>query len=506
MVASRRKKLLPRGKSRRMKGGNTPTFHVVIATAGRVSLMKMLDSLKPQLTENDALTLIFDGQYAKKKSTYTDEYGKGMKCKVHVIEQIPGLKAYGHASINKYLPDLQTITTYVMFADDDDHYLEGAFDVLRKKCLDSEILYIAKVRDKSLIIPPFGHTTIDLGYISKQCGIIPFKDKNKSKLGETGYTGDFDYYKDLKDKVKGLIFLDDIIYEITPEVNANGDVKGGGISHMRNKITNRRRKRSKRIIRQVGASTDPIEDIGFIISRCVKTKEHNFLYKECYNAIRKYHPNVKIVFIDDNTDKAILENYPMTNVEIIQSEYPGAGEYLPYYYLLQRKLFKKAVLMQDSMILQTEIPFDTVGSYKFLFYYTPADMDKPPNYLIEKTKVPNELLSVYTDRKWVGCWGSSIIITYDFLKKIEDEVGILCWKDLINNRDMRISLETAIALVCIYLNNDKPPEMNSLCGHVYQLQVMREYQLKNGNKFSITDYMRDKDKIKDKIIKIFNAR
>jgi len=489
-----------------MKGGNTPTFHVVIATAGRESLMNMLNSLKPQLVENDALTIIFDGKYAKEKSKYTDEYAKGMKCKVNVIEQIPGLKAYGHASINKYLPDLQPVTTYVMFADDDDHYLEGAFDTLRKKCVDPDILYIAKVRDKNLIIPPFGHTTIDPGYISKQCGIIPFKDKAKSKLGEITYTGDFDYYNDLKDKVKSVVFLEDIIYEVTPAAKTNGNVKGGAIAHIRNKITNRRRKRSKRIIRQVGASTDPIEDIGFIISRCVKTKEHNFLYKECYNAIRKYHPNVKIVFIDDNTDKAILENYPMTNVEIIQSEYPGAGEYLPYYYLLQRKLFKKAVLMQDSMILQTEIPFDTVGSYKFLFYYTPAEMDKPPNDLIEKTKVPNELLSVYTDRKWVGCWGSSIIITYDFLKKIEDEVGILCWKDLINNRDMRISLETAIALVCIYLNNDKPPEMNSLCGHVYQLQVMREYQLKNHNKFSITDYMRDKDKIKDKIIKIFNAR
>ncbi|NBP65164.1 MAG: hypothetical protein EBU66_10990, partial [Bacteroidetes bacterium] len=192
MVASRRKKLLPRGKSRRMKGGTTPTFHVVIATAGRQSLMKMLDSLKPQLTENDALTLLFDGQYAKKKSTYTDEYGKNMKCKVNVIEQIPGLKMYGHPTINKYLPDLQPVTTYVMFADDDDHYLEGAFDVLRKKCLDPDILYIAKMRDKNLIIPPFGHTTIDLGYISKQCGIIPFKDKDKSKIAFIR-EGDFDY-------------------------------------------------------------------------------------------------------------------------------------------------------------------------------------------------------------------------------------------------------------------------------------------------------------------------
>jgi len=239
MAQSRRiKKPVQRGKSRRMKGGNTPTFHVVIATAGRKSLMKMLNSLKPQLAENDALTLIFDGKYAREKSTYTDEYGKGMKCKVNIIEQIPGLKAYGHASINKYLPDLQPVTTYVMFADDDDNYLEGAFDTLRKKCVDPDILYIAKMRNNKStepIIPPIGHTTIDRTLISKQCGIIPFKDKAKSKLGEITYTGDFDYYNDLKDKVKSVVFLEDIIYEVTAEANINGNMKGGLIPRIRNK-------------------------------------------------------------------------------------------------------------------------------------------------------------------------------------------------------------------------------------------------------------------------------
>jgi len=285
MAQSRRiKKPVLRGKSRRMKGGNTPTFHVVIATAGRQSLMKMLNSLKPQLAENDALTIIFDGKYAKEKSKYTDEYAKDMKCKVNVIEQIPGLKAYGHASINKYLPDLQPVTTYVMFADDDDHYLEGAFDTLRKKCVDPDILYIAKMRNNKStvsIIPPIGHTTIDRALISKQCGIIPFKDKAKSKLGEITYTGDFDYYNDLKDKVKSVVFLEDIIYELTPAANTNGNVKGGAIAHIRNKITNRRRKRSKRIIRrvfgQVGgleASSAGVLKVAILFAGRIKAYQH----------------------------------------------------------------------------------------------------------------------------------------------------------------------------------------------------------------------------------------
>ena len=214
---------------------------------------------------------------------------------------------------------------------------------------------------------------------------------------------------------------------------------------------------------------------------------------------------VKIVFIDDNSDKNVLEDYPMTNVEIIPSEYIAAGEYLPYYYLLQRKLFKKAVLIQDSMILNSAIPFDTVDKYKFLFYYKAHEVGSDPTPLLKTTKVPNELKSLYKSNTWSGCWGSSMIITYDFLKEIEDKIGILQWKDVINNRDMRIKLESAIALACIYLNNDNPPESNTVGGHCYELQVMRDYNL-SGKNFDVATYLRDKDKITDKIIKVFNAR
>jgi len=248
-----------------------------------------------------------------------------------------------------------------------------------------------------------------------------------------------------------------------------------------------------------------MEDVGFIVSRYVKEKKHNILYKTCYDAIRKFHPNAKIIFIDDNSNKDVLEDYPMTNVEIIQSEYPAAGEYLPYYYFLKRKPFKKAILLQDSMILNSEIPFNTVDNYKFLFYYNKNQVGEDPTPLLEKTKIPSELISLYNTDGWVGCWGSCMIITSDFIQKLEDIVGITNWKDMINTRTMRIRLETAIALSCIYINNDKPPVTNSLGGHAYELQVMREYNI-IGKNFDIDTYLQDKDKIKDIIIKIFNAR
>ena len=206
--------------------GETPTFHVVIATAGRPELRNMIDSLKEQLKENDALTVIFDGKSAKKNAGYTDAWTADMKCKVHIIEQIPGLKHYGHHSINKYLPLLATETTYVMFADDDDTYSNGAFDTLRTKCTDPDILYVAKFKiGVDTLIPPAGFKTIEVDKIGKVNGIIPFKKRAEALIGTTSYTGDFEYYRDLQKKVKGVEFLDDIIYLVNETKNAkNGNI------------------------------------------------------------------------------------------------------------------------------------------------------------------------------------------------------------------------------------------------------------------------------------------
>jgi len=198
-----------------------------------------------------------------------------------------------------------------------------------------------------------------------------------------------------------------------------------------------RRKKSKK--NQRGGS----DEVGFIVTRCVKKDEQNILYHDCYAAIRKFHPDLKIVFIDDNSDKNVLKEIPMENVEIIQSEFPSAGEYLPYYYLLTRKLFKKAIIIQDSMIVNSHFPYEDVIDYMFLYEFG-ADQPETDNRrmhepsvvsLLNHTKIPNEIISFYKNFKWMGCWGSCMIITYNFLQDVEDKVGIIQWKNVINERE-----------------------------------------------------------------------
>jgi len=202
-------------------GGNLqkPTFHILICTTGRPSLKRMIDSLKDQLTVNDAITIIFDGPDALKKSTYTDNWINEFKCPIKIIEQTPALGFWGHEARNKYQTQLHPKTMYIMNADDDDKYIEDVFHKLREKLTDPNKLYIARMTNsanhsnRKHYLPRNKNLSIKFGNIGTPCGIIPFDKAGKSQWTHR-HGGDFDYYNSLKDKVDGVEFLDILLYKI----------------------------------------------------------------------------------------------------------------------------------------------------------------------------------------------------------------------------------------------------------------------------------------------------
>ena len=193
----------------------TPTFHILIATAGRPTLKKLLDSLKSELRESDAITIVFDGPGAKEKSGYDESWFSGHMSQHTVIVQDPNLGAAGHPVRTKYQTLLTPETTYIMHADDDDEYIKGSFEKLRNMCSDSEVLYIAKMRysDKPGLVIPSQNTEIVQDDIGTPNGIIPFHSAGKAEWA-LRYGGDFNYYNDLQNEVKDVVFLDTIIYTV----------------------------------------------------------------------------------------------------------------------------------------------------------------------------------------------------------------------------------------------------------------------------------------------------
>ena len=200
-----------------------PTFHVLIPSGGRKSLRYMIDSLKPQLMAGDAVTVVFDGQDAHRRSGFNPSWFHGFSATANVAVQEPRIGYWSHGLQNKYTPLLKPVTTFIMNADDDDTYLPGSFDKLRRKCLDPECLYITRMShiNNPFYVVPRDTGPLRSGNIGTPNGIVPFKDAAKVKWG-LHYGGDFTYYNALKDHVKRIQHLPDVIYAIGQE---QGDVR-----------------------------------------------------------------------------------------------------------------------------------------------------------------------------------------------------------------------------------------------------------------------------------------
>jgi hypothetical protein len=95
-----------------------------------------------------------------------------------------------------------------------------------------------------------------------------------------------------------------------------------------------------------------------------------------------------------------------------------------------------------------------------------------------------------------------MVITSNFLQKVEDTVQISKWRKVINTRNMRMGLERGIALACIYTSGNNTN--NSLFGNIYDTQTLKDPEL--SSRHSLEMYLEDKTRIKDPIIKIWNGR
>lgn len=193
----------------------TPTFHILVATNGRPSMIKLVDSLRDQLLENDGLTIVFDGPDAYNRSKYDDSWISGFKSKVNIIVQDKNTGFWGHPIRQKHVSLLDPKTTFVMHADDDDYYLPNSFNKLRTICNDSNTLYIAKMdylHNSDLIIPR-QNLIIKESDIGNPNGITPY---DLAPLGTWGnnYLGDFEYYNTLQKHVNNIVFLDEVIYRV----------------------------------------------------------------------------------------------------------------------------------------------------------------------------------------------------------------------------------------------------------------------------------------------------
>ncbi len=199
---------------------------------------------------------------------------------------------------------------------------------------------------------------------------------------------------------------------------------------------------------------------GFIITRHVNSVKTNNYWNHCVKLLRTFYPFRKIVIIDDNSNYDYVKaEFEYKNIEIIQSEFHGRGELLPYYYFLKYKFFKNAVIIHDSVFFHKRISFEKLNGMKALplwfFYPDKEDIENRKrimrhlkNYQTLDTKLSNDSILSLPHDKWYGCFGVQSYINLGFLEKIEQMYGITNLISSVHCRIDRCCLERIFG--CIF--------------------------------------------------------
>ena len=203
------------------------------------------------------------------------------------------------------------------------------------------------------------------------------------------------------------------------------------------------------------------ESFGFFICRSVTKPEHNNIWKQCYKGIRKFY-NEKIIIIDSSSIEDIVDNsFEVVNTIVIHSEYKGSSVLVPYYYFYKLKPFDKAIMLQDSMIINKFYDFSSYNLVDVVFLWSfgdasPGCLTHYKDYELELVQTLNNtyLTQLYLSLNWKGCFGGSSFIKYEFLSQLVEKYDIFKMLPYLAKKpEYRNSFERIFAVLCWSLSD-----------------------------------------------------
>jgi hypothetical protein len=217
---------------------------------------------------------------------------------------------------------------------------------------------------------------------------------------------------------------------------------------------------------------------GFIIIRHVNSEKTNKYWNHSIKCLRSLYPLKKIVIIDDNSDPNYLKSeFEYKNIEIIQSEFKGRGELLPYYYYIKYQFFDNAVIIHDSVFFHKKIHFELLQNVKVLpLWFFHADKENINNtinitsrlknnyYLKNKLLLDNPVLGM-NNSKWYGCFGVQSYINHEFLLHLENKYKITNLISCVLCRADRCCLERIFGCI-FFTENPKILNQKALLGNI----------------------------------------
>ena len=214
---------------------------------------------------------------------------------------------------------------------------------------------------------------------------------------------------------------------------------------------------------------------GFVICRHVHHPQVNQYWRECVRTIRRFHPTKKIVIIDDYShpeylDKAqeqqLLAADP--HLTVIPSEYKGVGELLGYYYFHKHRWFEKAVILHDSVFLNSSLQKKVQGVHDVAFLWSFRERMYDDNEAIDRYLkcFPHHetLVAQKNSGQWVGCFGVMTVIRHGFLDRLVQKHQLFeTLLPRIHCREHRMAVERVLSI----LIHAQQPQVDSLFGDIH---------------------------------------
>jgi hypothetical protein len=255
-----------------------------------------------------------------------------------------------------------------------------------------------------------------------------------------------------------------------------------------------------------------MDSYGFIITRHVNSEKTNKYWNRCVRCIRTFYPLRKIVIIDDNSNQSLIKSdVEYTNIQIIQSEFLGRGELLPYYYFHKNHFFENAIIIHDSIFFHKRINFEKLIGLRVLpLWHFEADKENLSKSLLISNKLKNnneiqKKLSLNDNilglnhQKWYGCFGVQSFINYNFLKYIQNKYSIFNLLSVIKNRQDRCAFERIFGAIIFTEEHSNLTKMKSLLGNIFNYH-------KWGYTFDEYEKNINQKNISKAIIKVFSGR
>ncbi len=193
----------------------------------------------------------------------------------------------------------------------------------------------------------------------------------------------------------------------------------------------------------------------FVILRHLRNPSDNDLWISSYNSIRRFYTN-KIVIIDDNSSMNTV-NGKLYETDIIYSDYPGAGECLPYFYFLMHRWADRMIFLHDTMFLHRPfLPSEVDTTLRFHWHFDPTDKEFIPRLqqLLTSFKQHEPLTSFLSSAPttaWKACFGVAGVIDLSVANQLEEKYKLFSTAVLmIRNRRDREMMERLFGLVAFH--------------------------------------------------------